>query len=58
MKNTLKEECTSCHNVYLTNMAILQREWVSLCPSCKTNVQENFTKAVSLAYSDLIKAGA
>jgi hypothetical protein len=58
MKNTLKEQCTNCQDIYLTNMAELQREWVSLCTSCKTNVQDNFAKAISAAYSDFIKVGA
>ena len=57
-KNTLREECTNCNNVYLTNMEELKMTWVSLCPTCKKSVQDNFTKAVNEFYAQFKKVGA
>lgn len=56
--NTLRDECTNCHNIYLTNMAELQRSWVSRCPACKAGINVEFAKAVSGAYAMFTKAGA
>ena len=56
-KKTLKEECTNCHNIYLTNMVELQRSWVSHCPTCKAGINVEFAKAVSGAYAIFVKAG-
>ena len=57
-KNTLKEECTNCHEIYLTNMAELQRTWISNCPTCVDASAKAFTKAVNEAYTMFKKAGA
>jgi hypothetical protein len=56
-KNTVKEECTNCNKIYLTNMAELQKSWVSHCPTCTTKINDSFIKAVSGAYSIFTKAG-
>ena len=48
--NTLKEECTNCHNIYLTNMNELKINFISLCSTCKTGAGNEWAKVCSGVY--------
>lgn len=53
-QNTLKEECSSCHTIYLTNMVELKKTWVSLCPTCKTSGRNEWANVLNGAYAERV----